>query len=407
VSGACPVVADNAGVVERLAVYVECQSRQIDLAAFQGGLWHGLPTALVSALMVLTVVGVGYRLILHRHLDMADLIYAVLRLGFVIAVATTFSAYSALVYTVATQGPTELAAMALAPTGLRAPSLTQASHAAAETLTSVAGRTPVQLPPAPSPSPPPSPPTAGGAPSAPPSTPTPAPSPVGPGVDLGGAVFMLSCVGFSLAARLTLAIVLAVGPLFIAAAAFDLSAGLFVGWLRALVALFLAQTGYAVSTALELSFFAQDLQRLSSAPADAGAPLLVGLFFMAAGLAITVIAVLAAGGLLRFALARRGSAPATAPAAPEPSPAPRSPSSAPEVRLASSASRVQRVIDAVGASAAISEQRRNGGLEVVGASSAGAAAGTTTGSSDAAGPGLRRPGHLRASTGGARRDLIS
>jgi len=137
---------------------------------------------------------------------------------------------------------------------------------------------------------------------------------------------------------------------------FDLSAGLFVGWLRALVALFLAQTGYAVSTALELSFFAQDLQRLSSAPADAGAPLLVGLFFMAAGLAITVIAVLAAGGLLRFALARRGSAPATAPPVTEPSPAARSPWSAPEVRLASSASRVQRVIDAVGASAAVTER---------------------------------------------------
>ncbi|SFK57912.1 type IV secretion system protein [Caulobacter sp. UNC279MFTsu5.1] len=400
-SGACPVVADSAGVVERLAVYVECQSRQIDLAAFQGGLWHGLPTALVSALMVLTVVGVGYRLILHRHLDMADLIYAVLRLGFVIAVATTFSAYSALVYTVATQGPTELAAMALAPTGLRASSLTQASHAAAETLTSLAGRTPVHPPPAPAP------PTAGGDPSAKPSTPTPAPSPVGPSVDLGGAVFMLSCVGFSLAARLTLAIVLAVGPLFIAAASFDLSAGLFVGWLRALVALFLAQTGYAVSTALELSFFAQDLERLSPAPADAGDPLLVGLFFMAAGLAITLISVLAAGGLLRFALARRVSAPVTAPSVTEPSPAARSSWSAPEVRFASSASRAQRVIDAVGASAVVSEQRQNGGREVVGVSSAGAASGTTTGSSDAASPGLRRPGHLRASTGAARRDLIS
>ncbi|TCS18428.1 type IV secretion system protein [Caulobacter sp. BK020] len=399
-SAACPVAADNAGVVERLAVYVECQSRQIDLAAFQGGLWHGLPTALVSALMVLTVVGIGYRLILHRHLDMADLIYAVLRLGFVIAVATTFSAYSALVYTVATQGPTELAAMALAPTGLRAPSLTQASHAAAETLTSLAGPTPVSPPPAP-------PATAGGDPSAKPSTPAPAPPPVGPSVDLSSAVFMLSCVGFSLAARLTLAIVLAIGPLFIAAAAFDLSTGLFVGWLRALVALFLAQAGYAVSTALELSFFAQDQERLSSAPADAGDPLLVGLFFMAAGLAITVIAVLAAGGLLRFALARRASAPATAPPVTEPSPTARSPWSAPEVRLASPASRVQRVIDAVGAPAAVSEPRQSGDREVVGVSSAGAASGTATGSSDAAGPGLRRPGHLRASTGAARRDLIS
>lgn len=248
---------------------------------------------------------------------------------------------------------------------------------------------------------------AGVAPSAEPPAPAPAPSLAGQSVDLGGAVFILSCVGFSLAARLALAIVLAVGPLFIAAAAFDLSTGLFVGWLRALVALFLAQTGYAVSTTLELSFFTQDLERLSSAPADPGDPLLVGLFFMAAGLTITVIAALAAGGLLRLDLARRVGALATAPLATEPSPAARSPWSAPEVRLASSASRAQRVIDAVGTSALGSEQRQNGGREVVGVSSVGAASGTTTGSSAAAGPGLRRPGHLRASTGAARRDLIS
>ncbi len=396
-SAACPVIADSAGVVERLAAYVECQSGQIDLAAFHGGLWHGLPTALVSALMVLYVAGIGYRLILHRHLDMASLVYAVLRLGFVIAVATTFSTYSALVYTVATQGPAELAAMALAPAGLRAPSLTQASHAAAEDLKSLAG--PAQAVPIPAT------PAAGGDPSAKP--PAPAPSPTGPGVDLGSAMFMLSCVGFGLAARLAQAIVLAVGPLFIAAAAFDLSTGLFVGWLRALVALFLAQTGYAVSSAIQLAFFAQEMERLSRAPADAGEPLLVGLFFMAAGLIITVIAVLAAGGLLRFDLARRIGALTAARTVIEAPSAARSPGSVPEIRLEPSVSRAQRVTDAVGALAIAAEQRQNDSREVVGVPRVGAASGATTGSLAAAEPGLRRPGQLRASTGATRRDLIS
>ena len=403
-SAACPVIADGAGVVERLAAYVECQSRQIDLAAFHGGLWHGLPTALVSALMVLYVAGIGYRLILHRHLDMAGLVYAVLRLGFVIAVATTFSTYSALVYTVANQGPAELAAMALAPAGLRAPSLTQASHAAAEDLKSLAGPAQAGLVPAtPAAGGDPSA-TAGGDPSAKP--PAPAPSPAGPGLDLGSAVFMLSCVGFGLAARLAQAIVLAVGPLFIAAAAFDLSTGLFVGWLRALVALFLAQTGYAVSSAIQLAFFAQEMERLSQARADAGEPLLVGLFFMAAGLIITVIAVLAAGGLLRFDLARRIGALTAARTVTEAPSATRSPWSAPEIRLDPSVSRAQRVTDAVGALAIAAEQRQNNSREVIGVSRAGAASGATTGSL-AAEPGLRRPGQLRASTGATRRDLIS
>ena len=77
-------------------------------------------------------------------------------------------------------------------------------------------------------------------------------------------MLMLSCVGFSLAARLAQAIVLAVGPLFIAAALFDMSIGLFVGWLRAMIALFIAQTGYVVSAALELSFLTGDLSRLQT-----------------------------------------------------------------------------------------------------------------------------------------------
>ena len=402
-SATCPALPGDAGVVERLAGYVECQSQQIDLSAFHGGLWHGLPAALISVLMVLYVAGFGYRLILHHHLDTASLVYGVLRLGAVIAVTTTFSAYSTLVYTVSTQVPSDLAAMALAPAGLHAPSLTAASHAAAGYLETMAG------PPQAEPVPPPAP--FGGNPSAgsPVSMPTPAPAPAaaGEGRDNGSAVFLLSCVGFSLAARLAQAIVLAVGPLFIAAALFDVSSGLFFGWLRALVALFLAQTGYAVSTALELAFIANDADHLSQAPIDPGEPLLVGLFFLAASGAVTVVAVLAAGGVVRVGLFRRIGAAVAAQTAVETPPSPRSLRPSPEVRVDPPVSRVQRVTDAVGTLAMTEAQRQNGSHGPSNGPVVGSSSGAAADSSAHNRPGLRRPGQLRASTGAAKRDLIS
>ena len=396
-SGSCPAVASGAATAERLAAYVDCQSRQIDLAAFEGGIWHGLPAVLVSALMVLYVAGIGYRLILNRHFDTASLVHAGLRLGIVIALTTTLSAYSALVYTVATQGPGELAAMALAPTGLQVRSPTEASRAAADNLAALAG--PAQAAPVPAA------PAGVGNPSGPPSTPAPpSPPPAGSSSSLADAVFVLSCAGFGLAARMAQAIVLACGPLFIAAALFDLSIGLCIGWLRALVGLFLAQAGYAVSSAIELSFVAQDLNNLSSTPADSQAPLMIGLFFLAVGLAITAVAVVAAGGLRRPGAIRRASAEGPRTAMPAP-PDVRSPWRPAEARLDHTPSRAQRVTDAVGALAEAERGRSGGGTATD--HRAAAAAGSAAEVSAGTGPGLRRPGQLRASTSAARRDGMS
>lgn len=401
-SAVCPAVLGDAGVVERLAGYVECQSQQIDLAAFHNGLWHGLPAALVTVLMVLYVAGFGYRLILQHRLDTATVVYTTLRLGAVIAVTTTFSAYSTLVYTVSSRGPAEVAAMALAPAGLHAPSLTEAGHAAAGYLETMAG--PAQTGPAPAPAPPPPSVNPNTGPQV--STSTPPPASAGPGRDTGSAIFLLSCVGFALAARLAQAVVLAVGPLFIAAALFDVSSGLFFGWLRALAALFLAQTGYAVSMAIELAFFAHDAEHLSQTP-DPGAPLLIGLFFLTAGAGITVIAVLAAGGMTRVSLFRRIGAAVASRTTAEPAPAPRSPWAAPEIRVEPPVSRVQRVADAVGTLAMSEAQRQNGGQGPGGSPGSGSPSGAAGDSLANGGPGLRRPGQLRASTGAAKRDLIS
>jgi type IV secretion system protein VirB6 len=217
---------------------------------------------------------------------------------------------------------------------------------------------------------------------------------------------MLSCVGFGLAARLAQAIVLAAGPLFIAAALFDLSIGLFMGWLRALAALFLAQTGYAVSSALELAFIAKDAAHLSQGAADSGQPLLLGLFFLAAGGAITLVAVLAASALRRIEWGRHVGAMTAPKTTTEALPAAQSPWSTPEIRLDPPVSRAQRVTDAVGALASAEDQRR-GGSRDTGVPAAGAASTAATDSLANAGPGLRRPGQLRASTGAAKRDLIT
>lgn len=386
----CPTVADDAGFAERMAGYVECRSAQIDLAPFQGGMWHGLPAALVTVLMVLYVATIGYRLVLSRRLDVADLVYAAARLGVVIALATTLSAFSALFYNVATQGPTELAAMALAPTGLQSVSPTQASHDVAADLAILAPTAPQA--------------SAGGDPAV-----VRAATPNGPSADIGGAVLVLSCAGFGLAARLALAVVLASGPLFIATALFDLSTGLFIGWLRALAALFLAQTGYAVSAALELSFLAQDVERLPQAPNDTGEPLGVGLFFLAAGLAVGVVSILVSGGLLRgISLRRPGTA---SPGAPSSSVAPTTAPSlwrTTDIRIDHALPRAQGVSDAVSALAIAEAQRHIGGGEVAGVPRAATMAPRPNYEPlVGAGPGLRRPGQLRASTGAAMRDKIS
>lgn len=385
----CPVLSADAGIAERLSAYIECQSQHIGQAAFQDGMWRGLPMTIVSALLTLYVASIGYRLILSRHVDLARLVHAALRLGFVVALTTSFNAYSTLIYTVSTEGPTDLAAMALSPVGLQAPTSTEAGRAVADYLGAWTQQTQSQTDPAAQPNTPP--------------PKNPSPSSAASGSNASGAILMISSVGFSLAARLAQSIVLAVGPVFIAAALFEASTGLFIGWLRALVALFLAQTGYGVSAALELAFFAKDVGRLASS--DSGAPLFLGLVFLAAGAAITLVSILAASALRPPAWGHRASTPGVSGQSMEPLPEARSPWTPTSTVAAPHISRAQRVSDAV-EGARYGERRPLDGGGTDHSTQAGPSSAvltTSTGSTLS----LRRPGQMRASTGAAKRDLIS
>ena len=296
-SGACASSLDLTAA-ERLADYIECQSGQIDAAAFQGGLWHGLPTAVISSLLALYIAGLGYRLLLGRGVVGANLAYSVFRVGLVVTVATSWSAYSTLIYTVSNRGPVELAEMAAAPTGLEIASPTSIANRVQVALRAMYASQGAAASPGMAPQ---------STPAATDATTTQAP-PTGavpqtsePELGLDGAILMFSSIGFSLSARLAQALILAAGPLFIATAMFDVSIGLFIGWLRALATLLIAQAGYALMAAIELSFLESEVTRMTIGQGAASSePLYLGVLFSAACIALTVVAAIAAGALTRL-----------------------------------------------------------------------------------------------------------
>ncbi len=381
----CPDVAGNASPAERLSGYLECQASQLDLAAFQGGVWHGLPGALVTALLTIYVAVAGYRLLLGYRYDLATIVLLGGRLGIVLVLTTGLSAYSTLVYDVFTQGPGELAAMVAAPLNIAPGDLTTTAHVAQADLDALS----------------PNPVT----PAAPTNSETAVPAPATPAAGLGNAVFLLSCLGFGLAARLALALLLATGPLFIAAALFDVSLGLTIGWLRALATLFLAQAGYMVCASLELSFLAQDIARATPPPPSMSAePMLLGCVFTAIGLGITLCAVMVGGGLtglVRTQLGRQRQ-PGAAPAPVQPSPSPWGHGRAAEV---SGVSRAVQIGNAV-SDLTRREAERMGYLPPPGWQPS-PEAGRASTPYPVQGAALRRAGSQRASPSAAKRDSLS
>ncbi len=398
-SGAC-AASQGLTAAERLADYIECRSGQIDAAAFQGGLWHGLPTGFISALLALYIAGFGYRLLLGREVWGADLVYSAFRLGLVVTLATSWSAYSTLIYTVSNQGPVELAQMAAAPTGLEIASPTATAtrvQTALAAMYNAQGAAPPVAAPAAAPS------ATGN------SIPTTAPAgagsqPVEPQLSLEGAVLMFSCIGFSLAARLAQALILAAGPLFIAAALFDVSIGLCIGWLRALAALFIAQAGYALIAAIELSFLEAEVARMTVGQgATSSVPLYLGVLFSGAGLALTLVAAIASGALTRFVQSRtpsRNRQPLDISRQGGATPAWRTTQS----QSAQGHSRAIEITDAIHQSTTREAERLR--ARVPAASGAGPAGTSEAVGMLAASPGsgLRRPGSPRASAGASRRD---
>lgn len=115
---ACPAISDDSFLSSALG-YVDCQAMAIGQ---QGFLTLSTPgSAIQIALggaLTLYIALFGYRLLFGETPSVRDVVAAVIKLGVVLTLATSWPAFRTLAYDVALRGPTELAIDLAVPSGL-------------------------------------------------------------------------------------------------------------------------------------------------------------------------------------------------------------------------------------------------------------------------------------------------
>ncbi len=209
-------------------------------------------TALTIALTIYVAI-VGYRLVLGQGgLSLGEMVPHFVKIGVILALATSWPTYQTLVFDVLFKGPEQLANLIVgqaAGVGTGPGDVLAALQDVFDRLTDAAAdawaqvHAPVaataSVPPVAAPATP----LVPGAPAAPPPVPITAQLPFALGAPqfvaallwLAALVLMGASVGVLLVVRLVLALLLLLGPLFVACALFAASRGLFEGWLRTTV----------------------------------------------------------------------------------------------------------------------------------------------------------------------------
>lgn len=310
-AAACPVSAPDAGFVRWVLSFVDCQAQSLGADSYLAMLAPGSTLSLVlTGFLTLFVAMFGYRLLLGHSPDLREGVMSLVKLGFVVALATSWPAYRTLVYDVALRAPAELTADVGVPAGLPGaggglvdrldvvdqamaalsilgagePTLTIAAQQgdpaaqAAQALQAQQNAINTQTPP---------PPFLGFN-----------------AFALGGArlLFLLGAVGSLAAVRLVAGLMLALGPFFIAFLLFDQTRGLFEGWVRVLAGAALAAVGSAVALGLELSllepWLADILTRRTAGEPMPNVP--AELFLVAGIFALVLVAMIYASSRLAF-----------------------------------------------------------------------------------------------------------
>ena len=282
-SGAC-VSGVGEGVIRGVLATVDCQTRDFAQSGYLAltGADSTFQTAL-TALLVIYVAVIGYRMLFASGgARLSDALGIALRIGFVLALVTSWATFQTLVFDVASRAPKEIAAIVAAPLQADTRSLAADPVDGLQTaydqltLSAVAfGR------------------MAG--PNARAFS-----SPQAAAADAlstaTGAMFM-SGAGLIAVATIAVGVLTAVGPLFIALFLIPATRGLFVGWVRALAAAALAPMGAWVLNlmmllALEpwLTTLAQQRREMALDPQTAISAAAIVMVFAAAQAALLVAA---------------------------------------------------------------------------------------------------------------------
>lgn len=228
---ACPSLNDLSDIGALMAS-VDCQSTAYVASAYEGlfGTGGGLGQALAGALTIY-VAFYGYRLIIGAGSATApDLVRRLAVIGVILALSTNWPAYQTLFVNTVTGGAEELAGMmSAATTGQSTSSVSIAGEidVAIDEMTRLATEWSRKTP------------AAAAAPGSPVSVQTPL-APAGVSAVnmlwLSAILLGVSSAGVIVIAKITLAFLLALGPLFLTLALFPAARGLFEGWLRTIVA---------------------------------------------------------------------------------------------------------------------------------------------------------------------------
>lgn len=244
----CAQLPADAAMVQGLIGSVDCRVHDLAQTGYAALAGPGSPVAmLLTGLMTLYVVFIGYRLLLGRGgLRVGDATLSVLKIGIVVALATNWPFFQTLVYDTLTKGPGELASLLLG--GLQGQpahpfdALQDAFDGLQKSASLMASR----------------------------ASPGAAAIQGGPGfgafaANTGGMTLLLSTLGVLLASKVVLAILLALAPLVAGLMLFETTRGLVEGWLKAMIALALTPLVAVLTLSLELAMLTPSLKALAEA----------------------------------------------------------------------------------------------------------------------------------------------
>lgn len=237
----CQPMTAGQGFVSTVTSYIDCQAQALGMNGWAALSAPGSSLSFVlTGLLAIFIALIGYNLLFGRLLSVREGTLALVKIGVVVALATSWPAYRTLVYDVVTTGPFEL----VQEIGPRA-GVTGAEGTLLERLDGVdrglvklaslgAGTPPVE--------------TSADVP----------PAPFG-GFDsfaLGASriVFELSAVAGLAVIRIVTGLALAVGPIFIAFLLFAVTRSLFEGWVRVLAGAAIGAVGVTIALGMQLAF---------------------------------------------------------------------------------------------------------------------------------------------------------
>ena len=219
-AGFCPTPSEDLGLVRELLGNVDCNVRAVSEFGYHAVSGPNSQLAFVlTAMMTIYVAIFGVRLLLGlAPLRVGDLTVTGIKLGVVLALATSWPTYQQVVFDTLFRGPEQLAASMLgamqpADSTLRGNPF-EGLQIVYDQLQASAAFFARLIPPGISP-------LAGGNAFA------------ALSLNLAAILTMLTTLGVILAAKIVLGLLLALGPVFIALLLFDGTRGIFEGWLRA------------------------------------------------------------------------------------------------------------------------------------------------------------------------------